>query len=139
MTLSAPIENYELKPSTLTQPFWDAAREGRLVFQRCNACKQAFFRPEIACSHCASTDWEWETSSGKATLYSFSVVHRGPPQFKAPYAFAAVDVEEGWTMFANIVDAAPEDLAIGMALEVTFAEVGDGLTAPYFKPAAASA
>ena len=139
MVLDAPLQGYELQPSELTQPFWDAAREGRLVFQRCDACAKPFFRPEVACPHCFSEDWSWETSSGKATLYSFSVVHRAPSKaFAAPYAFAAVDVEEGWTMFANIIGVEPAALAIGMALVVDFVDVGGGLTVPYFRPAKAA-
>jgi len=137
MTFQSPATDYKLQPSTLTQPFWDAAREGRLIFQRCGSCQKPFFQPEVACPHCFSTEWAWEQSSGEATLYSYSVVHRAPTKaFTAPFVFAAIELAEGWNMFTNIVGVEHDALAIGMKLEVCFAEAAQGLSVPYFKPAA---
>jgi uncharacterized OB-fold protein len=135
--LEAPLTVYDLKPTPLTQPFWDAAREGKLLVQHCLACARKFFRPEIACAHCRSRDWQWAESNGRGTLYSFSVMHRSPsPAFKAPLIFAAVEMNEGWTLFSNLIGLDTEDAAIGMALEVYFHKVSDELTVPLFRPAA---
>jgi len=135
--LEPPVTAFDLKPTPLTQPFWDAARDGKLLVQECSACKQRFFRPELACVHCGSRDWSWRQSPGLGTLYSFSVMHRAPsPAFKTPFIFAIVAMDDGWTMFSNLIGLEIEDAAIGMALEVCFHTLDGGLTIPLFKPGA---
>lgn len=135
--LEAPLSVFDLKPSSLTRAFWDAAREGRLLVQECNACGKKFFRPEIACPHCRAQDWRWVESSGRGKVYSFSVLHRAPsPAFKAPFIFAAIELDEGWTMFSNLIGIEIDDAAIGMPVQVTFHKMSDELTVPLFRPAA---
>ena len=134
--LEPPLHHFEMQPSALTRPFWDATKAGKLTYQRCTACGGAFFRPEIACPSCLSQAWSWEESAGRGTLYSFSVSHRAPtPAFTAPFIFACVDLDEGWSMFSNLIGLNPEDAGIGMPLQVTFHPVSDELTLPLFKPA----
>jgi uncharacterized OB-fold protein len=121
----------------LTRPFWDAAAEGRLLLPRCNACGRHFFRPEVACTHCFATDWQWAEASGRGTLYSYTVVHRAPaPGFAVPLALAIVELEEGPAVFSNLVDVAEADIRIGMALQVRFEAVGAGIHLPRFAPVA---
>jgi hypothetical protein len=59
---------------------------------------------------------------------------------KLPYVYAVVELEEqpGLKMVTNIVDVPFEQLEAGMALEVTFREVAEGLTLPLFRPASES-
>lgn len=140
MPLEAPVTDYEVKPSELTRPFWDAVRDGRLTVQRCSACEKTFFRPEVACPHCFSTEWRWVDSSGFGTLYSFSIVHRAPsPAFTAPFIFAAIDMEEGWTMFSNVIGLEPDEARIGMKLQVSFERPSAELSLPLFRPVPESA
>ena len=85
-------------PDLETQPYWDAARDRRLLIKRCNACDRAHFYPRPFCPHCWSDDVEWEQASGRATLYTYSIVHRNDlPPFneRVPYVAAVVDLEEG--------------------------------------------
>ena len=120
----------------LTQPFWDACSEGRLILPRCNACGRHFFRPEVACTHCFSTDWRWFDASGRATLYSYSIVHRAPaPGFETPFVFAVVELDEGVAMFSNVVGCKLEGVRIGMPLRVTFENIAPGIHLPKFRPA----
>jgi uncharacterized OB-fold protein len=117
--------------TALTQPFWDAAAEGRLILPRCNACGRHFFRPEVACSHCFATDWQWVTASGRGTLYSYSVVHRSPaPGFSVPFVLAVVELEEGPVMFSNLIASDEGDVRIGMAVAVKFEQVAAGVWLP---------
>ena len=81
-------------------------------------------------------------SSGRASLFTFTIVHRTPhPGFQAdaPFVVALVKLEEGPLMATNIVDLpeppGPEDLRIGMALKVAFDDVTDRVTLPKFRPA----
>lgn len=125
-------------PDAESQPYWDATKEGRLLIRRCNACKRAYFYPRDFCPHCWSEDVSWEQASGRATLYTWSVVRRNdlPPwPERVPYIPAVVDLEEGPRMMTNIEGCAPEDLAVGMPLVVDFRVETDDITAPIFRPA----
>ncbi|NRF72014.1 Zn-ribbon domain-containing OB-fold protein [Aquincola sp. S2] len=118
----------------LTRPFWNAAAEGRLLLPRCNACGQHFFRPEVACTHCFATDWQWVPASGRGTLYSHTVVHRAPaPGFAVPFVLALVELAEGPVMFSNLVGCDEADVRIGMALRVRFERVAVGVWLPRFE------
>lgn len=122
--------------SELTRHWWNACREGLLLLPRCHACNRYFFRPEVACTHCFSLDWEWIEAAGCGTLYSYSVIHRAPvPGFKTPAVFAIVELEEGVTMFTNIVECEPDQLQIGMPLQVVFEALTAEISLPKFRPA----
>lgn len=121
-----------------SRPFWDAAREGKFLINRCNACGLAFHYPRPFCPTCWSEDVSWEEASGRGTIYTYSTVFMNDlPPFKdrLPYVAAAVDLEEGPRIMTNIVDCDPESLSVGMAVEVTYLELTPEITAPMFRPA----
>jgi uncharacterized OB-fold protein len=119
----------------LTRPFWDAATRETLVRQVCGSCGRSFFTPRLACPHCLSEDWAWTESAGRGTLYSFTVCHRAPePGFEVPYVLAIVDLEEGWSMLANVVDCDPALLHGGLPVDVTWLRLEGGATLPAFRP-----
>jgi uncharacterized protein len=125
-------------PDSETVPYWDAARDGRLLIKRCADCGAAHFYPRPFCPVCWSTAVDWEEASGRATLYTWSVVHQNDlPPFgeRVPYVAAVVDLAEGPRMMTNVVDCAVDALTVGMALQVTYRDVGDSVTVPVFVPA----
>lgn len=125
-------------PDPDTQPFWSAAREGRLLIRRCDACGERHFYPRPFCPSCWRDEVAWEDASGRATLYTWSVVRVNDlPPFgeRVPYVAAIVDLDEGPRMVSNVVDCEFDDLEIGMPLEVTFREETDEVTIPVFRPA----
>lgn len=127
------------QPDLETQPFWDAARDGRLSIKRCNACDRYHFYPRPFCPHCWSEDVEWVDASGRATLYTWSVVHRNDlPPFpdRVPYVAAVVDLAEGPRMMTNVVDCEFDALRIGMELEAVFHPTSDEVTIVQFRPVA---
>ncbi|MCX3286725.1 OB-fold domain-containing protein [Streptomyces sp. NEAU-H22] len=104
------------EPDAFTRTYWDAAAEGRLLIRRCGACGRAHHYPREFCPHCWSEDVTWETASGRATLYTWSVVHRNDlPPFaeRVPYVAAVVELAEGPRMMTEIVgeDEPPAPLA----------------------------
>ncbi len=120
-------------------PFWEGCNRHELLIQRCAACGKARFYARPACPDCTSEAFAWEKASGKATLYSWTIIH--PPTLpafkdKVPYPVILVELKEGVRMISNIVDCKNEDLRIGMPLEVTFEKVSDGVTLHRFRPAA---
>ncbi|WP_425505746.1 Zn-ribbon domain-containing OB-fold protein [Streptomyces typhae] len=117
------------EPDAFTRPYWDAAAEGRLLIRRCHApaCGRAHHYPREFCPHCWSEDVTWERASGRATLYTWSVVHRNDlPPFatRVPYTAAVVDLAEGPRMMTELVEAAASvagaGLRPGLPLEVVF-------------------
>ncbi|MFE7927248.1 Zn-ribbon domain-containing OB-fold protein [Streptomyces sp. NPDC057456] len=117
-----------------TRAYWDAAAGGRLLIRRCGACARAHHYPREFCPHCWSEDVTWEDASGRATLYTWSVVHRNDlPPFggRTPYVAAVVDLAEGPRMSTEIVgEGAGPELWAGLELAVAFR---DGV--PVFRPA----
>ena len=122
--------------SALTRPFWDAAAQGRLMLPKCKACGRHFFRPEVACTHCFATDWQWVEASGRGSLYSYSVLHKAPaPGFQVPLILAVVELDEGPCMFSNLIGVETGSIRIGMLLQVQFEQVAAGVHLPRFRGA----
>jgi len=89
------------------------------------------------CVACHAGDLEWAASTGRATLYSFAVVHQIYDEAFAadvPYNIAVVETDEGVRLTAQVVDCPNEALAIGMALDVTFERLSDEVAIPKFRP-----
>lgn len=125
--------------NTWARPFWDAAREERLIIQKCAACGEHIFYPRIACPHCAADDLEWVEASGKGSVYSYTVVENNAPSaFIAdmPYVVAVIRLEEGVQMLSNVVDCDPHAVTCDMPVEVCFERLDDEFTLPKFRPAA---
>jgi len=126
------------RPTALSQPYWDACREGRLVVQRCADCATCVFIPQVRCTACQSDRLQWSECSGRGTVYSYTVVHRAPrPQFTTPLTVAIIELEEGWHTLTNILDCPPREVTIGMPVVVDFRRMSDTITLPYFVPATA--
>lgn len=127
-------------PNPETVPFWDAAREGKLLICRCGACRHAFFYPRPFCPKCWSDDVRWEEASGRATLYTYSVVYQNDlPPFpeRVPYVAAIADLDEGPRMMTNVEGCEFDQLRVGMRLQVGFRKETDEITLPVFRPSAA--
>ena len=125
-------------PEGDTIEWWQAAKDGRLLVKHCRACGAYSYYPRPFCPECWSQDVEWHEASGRATLYTWSVIYNNdqPPfRDRVPYVAAIVDLEEGPRMMTNVVDTPFEDLQVGMALTVRFREISDDYTIPVFAPA----
>lgn len=120
------------RPTELSRPHWDGAREGVLRVQRCRACHAHVFIPQPLCSACSSPELEWVTSRGEGSVYSFTVVHRAPhPSFATPYVVAIVALDEGFEMLAGI-ECEPRELAIGARVSVGFRAIDAEISLPFF-------
>lgn len=120
------------------KPFWDATAEGRLLLQRCSDCATVIWYPRGLCPACSSVRFEWFEATGRGTVYSHTVIHRGaagPYQGAEPYVLAYVELEEGPRVMTNIVDCHPASVAVGDAVEAVFHDTGEGLALVRFRPA----
>ncbi len=120
------------------RPFWEACREGKLIYQRCKDCGTNIFYPRIACTNCFSDNIEWVESKGRGTVYTYTVVESNPPSAfieDLPFVIAIVKLEEeGVQMLTNIVGCDPQEVRCDMPVEVVFEKLDDEFTLPKFKP-----
>ncbi len=117
----------------LSRVYWKAAREGRLLLQRCRACGEHQFYPRRHCVHCFAPDTEWVDAKGTGRLHTFSVVYRtATPGFgeDVPYVFAIVELEEGPRLTVNVVDTPLEELRCDVPVRVVFTSATDDFALP---------
>ncbi|MGE0388026.1 MAG: Zn-ribbon domain-containing OB-fold protein [Gammaproteobacteria bacterium] len=131
-----------------TAPFWAAARDRRLVAQKCGACGTLRLPAHPFCGACRAEAVEWVALSGRGRLWSF-IVHHGPtlpafaPHVPFPVIVAELAEDPRLPLVGNILAAPdasidslePASLRIGMPLAVTFREVAPGVTLPMWLPA----
>ncbi len=115
------------QPNLDTQPYWDAAKQGKLVVQYCPQTGQYQHPPKPSMVGCRF-DFEWQEVKGTGKIYSFTIV--GPPAhpaFEPPYAVILVEIDDapGVRIVANIKGVEPEKLEIGMPVKVQFETVED--------------
>ncbi|MCA3187241.1 MULTISPECIES: OB-fold domain-containing protein [unclassified Cupriavidus] len=112
-------------------PFWQAAREGRLLVRHCKSCGKPHWYPRALCPFCLG-DTDWKDASGLGEIYSFSITRRAGPN---PFCIAYVKLDEGVTMLTHIVDTDLDSVRIGQRVKVRFAETeGGGAPVPVFAP-----
>lgn len=113
----------------------DAVRTGldgtlRLYGSGCADCGTRLFPPVHVCPECMSENVAECELSAEGTLYSWSVVHVAPKQWKVPYIAGYVDLPEDVRVFAHIVGTAPEALEMDMPVRLTTAVLGEADGAP---------
>jgi len=120
--------------------FFDGARAGRLMVQKCNSCGALRFPAHDLCSRCNSTASRWVPVSGRGEVFSFNIMHQlYHPGFasQVPYAVVMVELEEGCKFVSNLLGVKPHDIRCGMPVEVTFEKLSDEVSMPKFRLRAA--
>ena len=127
----------------LTQTFWDAAKEDRLVAPRCTNCGTFRLPPSAYCFSCQHRETEWVELPGTGRIFTFTVVrHPLHPDLAlvCPYASGVVELDgtqgAGARMLVNIIDCDPDTLTIGDRVEIVWEHVNDEMTTPRFRPIA---
>jgi uncharacterized OB-fold protein len=124
--MSSETSKPEPHPTPVSQPYWDAAREGRLVLQHCAACHRPRHYPQPVCPHCHALACEWIEASGRGTVHSWTVAHHAVhPAFKGelPYTLVIVDLAEGPRMLGRFETAA-DVLRLGLPVSLRFDDAG---------------
>jgi uncharacterized protein len=112
----------------LSQPFWEAARQRRLVVQRCQDCGHFNHPPRPACDACQSQQLQFEPVSGRGTIYSFTVMHQPNVagfEDEVPYLNILVELEEQPLLFmvSNLAFSKLDKIQIGRTVELYFEEL----------------
>jgi len=107
-------------------PFFEGLKAGELRLPRCADCGRFHYPPGPVCPYCFGQALEWAATGGRGAVSSWVVVHKAWfPAFEAeiPYNVVQVELDEGPRLTANMVDAAPGDLAVGLIVVAVADEV----------------
>jgi uncharacterized OB-fold protein len=131
------------RPDDASQQYWQGCRDGELRMQRCTPCGHLRFPPRPMCPRCQSFECGWVPVSGRGTVYSWVVAH--PPLLPAfvdlaPLVVLLVELEEGddLRIVGNLLGEGPEEIAIGMPVEVAFEQVAADVVLPQWRRRAGS-
>ncbi|MGY1739424.1 MULTISPECIES: Zn-ribbon domain-containing OB-fold protein [unclassified Blastococcus] len=120
-----------------TGPFFQAARRGELVVQRCDRCDAVLHVPRARCHTCGSWDTRWQPVSGRATLLTWTgVAHQVHPAYPPPYTVVLVELDDCGAHLVGSVPGTPS-LRAGQPMEVWFDELPDGVVLPNWRPVGA--
>jgi hypothetical protein len=131
--------SFRLAPSMTadTQFFWNGAKEGRLLIQRCGACATLRHPPRPMCPNCHCLEWDVIDASGRGTVYSYVMPRHPPlPFFDDGYIVVLVELDEGVRLVSNLVDIEAADASIGMPVQVRFDTFDGDVVLPVFVPEA---
>ncbi len=105
-----------------------ALEAGRLTYQRCRNCGNAWLPPREECPRCLEPDSDWEDASGKAKLVSWCVYHRSPlPEFqdRVPYTVFLVELHEGPRLIGSPASESPGEPGLDRPLELVIEREDD--------------
>jgi uncharacterized OB-fold protein len=115
-------------------PFWDAAKEGRLIVERCTNCGAESFPPRGICRTCRCRELEWVEIAGPGRVYSYTVNHqRWLPDLEVPYTVALVEFPDHPGV--RVVGRLHGEPVIDGEVTLGFEEGPDGFNIPSFTAA----
>ena len=123
--------------NALTEPFWAATKEHKLVVQHCTGCDKLVWYPREICPGCWTMEGiEWQELSGKGRLHTYTVIRQAADpwfQQRVPYVYGVVELDEGPRMISGI-QCEIEDAVCDMPVEAVFEDLDDDWTIVQFKP-----
>jgi uncharacterized OB-fold protein len=100
----------------------DYLAQGEFMLLRAKASGKFIFYPRVAEPLTGDTDLEWVKASGRATVYSATIVRQRPPA--ADYNVVLVDLEEGPRMMSRVDGSPAAEVRIGMSVEARIIQEG---------------
>jgi uncharacterized protein len=124
----------EVADDPATRPFWAGLEAGQLLLEQCLACQAVIWYPRGFCPHCGSAATTWTKASGRGTVYTYTVARRSFGRWAAavPYVIAYIELAEGPKVLSNVVGVPPDEVSVGLAVEVV---IKPGGGAYWFRPA----
>jgi uncharacterized protein len=119
----------------LNRPFWEAAKRGTLVIQKCSQCEHLRWPISPICPRCLDPQYEWLPVSGDGEVFSYTVFrHAYHPYWaeRLPYVVAIVRLAEGPRLISDIYGAVPEDVTVGATVRACFVPADNDVTVPRF-------
>jgi uncharacterized OB-fold protein len=124
------------QPTDGSEGFWAGCERGELMIQACTSCGELRHYPQPLCPLCHCFEFEWRRMSGRGVVYSYCIAHRAfHPAWaeRTPYVVATIEIEEGVRMVSDLQGVAPDEVRIGMPVEVFFERVDEQTVLPRFR------
>jgi uncharacterized OB-fold protein len=116
--------------------FWEGTAVGELRIQRCATCGALRHPPGPMCPACGeASDGGYTVAAGTGEVFSYVVHHHPPvPGKRLPMVVALVQLPEGVRILGEMPGVRPDQVRIGLPVQVTFTQVGD-MSLPAWRPA----
>src|SRR6185437_6957140 len=132
-----PVMRPVISPDTAF--FWAGTAVGELRVQSCGDCGTLRHPPGPLCMACGSPNPKYIVAAGTGEVFSYVVHHHPPvPGKQLPLVIALVELTEGVRVLAELTGVDPDQVEVGMPVEVSFLKVDDELVLPAWRPATAS-
>jgi len=123
-------------PVLKTRLFWDGLQKGKVYATKCKKCGKIYYPPQGDCAPCLSSDVEWVELSKEAVLETYTHALQRPAGFDQyePYIIAIAKTKEGARVMGWLEEIKPEEVKVGMKLEMSTRKLSDGFLVITFKP-----
>lgn len=116
--------------------FWTSGGTGVWQLPRCTTCRKFIHPGQPRCTVCLTETLVAESVTGLGTVYTFTI-SRYPwlEGWETPYVAAVIELDDqpALRVTSNIVGVDPNDVYIGMRVEVEFSAQGE-FWVPLFRP-----
>lgn len=120
----------------IMRPFWDGARDGKLMQQRDRETGLLHWPPKPLYWK-GGTRLEWFEASGRGEVYTYTVGYEPflpALQHLLPHIMVVVALDEGARIVGHMVHTTPEQMSIGMRVRVVWKRLTDAVTLPVWEP-----
>jgi len=123
--------------SPVSEGYWFAAGEGRLVAQQCDRCGTHRWPPAWACYVCQSLEWSWNELPGTGTVFSYTWANHRPAEIEL-YNVSVIEVDgtrgDPVRLMTRVVEVDEATLRCGLPVHVIFQAFDDQIAIPFFRP-----
>src|ERR1700684_2102465 len=134
MTAAAPLP----EATPVSQPFWQALTEHRILVQYSPSLGRYVFYPRTLAPGTLADDLQWREIEGAGSGATFTVPRRPPGPRGAdslPQILAVVEWDAGPRFSTELVDVDPADVRVGMRVSPVFCDIPDsGITLLRYRP-----
>ncbi|WP_035757662.1 Zn-ribbon domain-containing OB-fold protein [Granulicoccus phenolivorans] len=127
-------------PDEVSEGFWEAVKEhGDLRIQQCDQCAAYYHPPVPQCFTCLTSGLAFVPVSGRGEVAGWTVMYEklvAGFEGQVPYigVLVALDEDPEVQLAANLIDADPTAVHVGMKVTAVFETIRDGWVLPQFTP-----
>lgn len=122
------------------EPFWQGARDKKLVLQYCPDSRQFQHFPRPVSLYTGKRNLEWREVSGAGTIYAHTTLRTKGlgADYRLPLVLATIELDEGVRIMGNILGAEPGEVCIGQRVSLAWDGMDEGASYPAFRLASSA-